>query len=158
MPISNDATTNGMRGKKLPRRERKLPRRPVSSFSQILCAGRQPVACCGRRLDVGSCSKAMGKRGGSSRWLARQTMTQEMDNRCYVKNITSYVKKITSYVKKITSYVNFYVASVSAAPQAPPCGCCWPMMAGRCKPHGQRGAPHSCCGRAISSVYSLHRL
>ena len=29
-------------------------------------------------------------------------MTQEMDNRCYVKNITSYVKKITSYVKKFT--------------------------------------------------------
>ena len=69
---------------------------------KFLRAVRQPVACCGRRLDVGSCSKAMGKRGGSSRWLARQTMTQEMDNRCYVKNITSYVKKITSYVKNFT--------------------------------------------------------
>ena len=53
-------------------------------------------------LRAGSCSKAMGKRGGSSRWLARQTMTREVDNRCYVKNITSYVKKITSYVKKFT--------------------------------------------------------
>ena len=51
-----------------------------------------------------------------------------------------------------------YVASVFAAPQAPPCGCCWPMMAGRCKPHGRRGPQHSCCGRAISSVYPLHRL
>ena len=51
-----------------------------------------------------------------------------------------------------------YVASVFAAPQAPPCGCCWPMMAGRCKPHGRRGPPHNCCGRAISSVYPLHRL
>ena len=51
-----------------------------------------------------------------------------------------------------------YVASVFAAPQAPPCGSCWPMMAGRCKPHGWRGPPHSCCGRAISSVYPLHRL
>ena len=29
-------------------------------------------------------------------------MTREVDNRCYVKNITSYVKKITSYVKKFT--------------------------------------------------------
>ena len=51
-----------------------------------------------------------------------------------------------------------YVASVFAAPQAPPCGCCWPMMDGRCKPHGRRGPQHSCCGRAISSVYPLHRL
>ena len=51
-----------------------------------------------------------------------------------------------------------YVASVFAAPQAPPCGCCWPMMAGRCKPHGRRGPQHSCCGREISSVYPLHRL
>ena len=44
-------------------------------------------------LRAGSCSKAMGKRGGSSRWLARQTMTREVDNRCYVKNFTSFVKK-----------------------------------------------------------------
>ena len=51
-----------------------------------------------------------------------------------------------------------YVASVFAAPQAPPCGSCWPMMAGRCKPHGRRGSQHSCCGRAISSVYPLYRL
>ena len=51
-----------------------------------------------------------------------------------------------------------YVASVFDALQASPCGCCWPMMAGRCKPHGRRGSPHSCCGRAISSVYPLHRL
>ena len=51
-----------------------------------------------------------------------------------------------------------YVASVFAAPQAPPCGCCWPMMDGRCKPHGRRGPQHSCCGREISSVYPLHRL
>ena len=51
-----------------------------------------------------------------------------------------------------------YVASVFAAPQAPPCGCCWPMMAGRCKPHGRRDPQHSYCGREASSVYSLHRL
>ena len=63
------------------------------------------------------------------------------------------VRKKNHVVRK-----KFYVASVFAAPQAPPCGCCWPMMAGRCKPHGRRGPQHSCCGRAISSVYPLHRL
>ena len=51
-----------------------------------------------------------------------------------------------------------YVASVFAAPQAPPCGCCWPMMAGRCKPHGRRHPQHSYCGREASSVYPHHRL
>ena len=92
-------------------------------------------------------------KAGREQQMAGETNYDAGDGQPLLRKKYHVVRKKNHVVRK-----KFYVASVFAAPQAPPCGCCWPMMAGRCKPHGRRGPQHSCCGRAISSVYPLHRL
>ena len=117
---------------------KKIPTASIFSFSQIPPRG---------LMQQGDGQAGRGQQ------MAGETNYDAGGGQPLLRKKYHVVRKKNHVVRK-----KFYVASVFAAPQAPPCGCCWPMMAGRCKPHGRRGPPHSCCGRAISSVYPLHRL
>ena len=90
---------------------------------------------------------------GREQQMAGETNYDAGDGQPLLRKKYHVVRKKNHVVRK-----KVYVASVFAAPQAPPCGCCWPMMAGRCKPHGRRDPQHSYCGREASSVYPSHRL
>ena len=136
---------NGMRGRKLPRRGRKLPRRG-RNFPRLLFFSFSQIPPCGLMQQGDG-------QAGREQQMAGETNYDAGGGQPLLRKKYHVVRKKNHVVRK-----KFYVASVFAAPQAPPCGCCWPMMAGRCKPHGRRGPQHSCCGRAISSVYPLHRL
>ena len=124
--------------KKVPTPWKKVSTASIFSFSQI--------------PPCGLMQQGDGK-AGREQQMAGETNYDAGGGQPLLRKKYHVVRKKNHVVRK-----KVYVASVFAAPQAPPCGCCWPMMAGRCKPHGRRGPQHSCCGRAISSVYPLHRL
>ena len=124
----------------------------IFSFSQIPPCGPSTRGLLRAAAGCGLMQQGDGK-AGREQQMAGETNYDAGDGQPLLRKKYHVVRKKNHVVRK-----KFYVASVFAAPQAPPCGCCWPMMAGRCKPHGRRGPPHSCCGRAISSVYPLHRL
>ena len=117
---------------------KKVPTASIFSFSQI--------------PPCGLMQQGDGQ-AGREQQMAGETNYDAGDGQPLLRKKYHVLRKNNHVVRK-----KFYVASVFAAPQAPPCGCCWPMMDGRCKPHGRRGPQHSCCGREISSVYPLHRL
>ena len=117
---------------------KKFPTASIFSFSQI--------------PPCGLMQQGDGQ-AGREQQMAGETNYDAGSGQPLLRKKYHVVRKKNHVVRK-----KVYVASVFAAPQAPPCGSCWPMMAGRCKPHGRRGPQHSCCGRAISSVYPLHRL
>ena len=117
---------------------KKFPTASIFSFS--------PISPCGLMQQGDG-------QAGREQQMAGETNYDAGGGQPLLRKKYHVVRKKNHVVRK-----KVYVASVFAAPQAPPYGCCWPMMAGRCKPHGRRGTQHSCCGRAISSAYPLHRL
>ena len=138
--------------KKRPTPWKKVSTASIFSFSQIPPCGPSTRGLLRAAAGCGLMQQGDGK-AGREQQMAGETNYDAGGGQPLLRKKYHVVRKKNHVVRK-----KVYVASVFAAPQAPPCGRCWPMMAGRCKPHGRRDPQHSYCGREASSVYPLHRL